>query len=101
MNIRKIAIASLALALIAAFFAVSFLSEPSTGSADDHNCNSEHCIVCLVSTLLSKSAERLIPLLWAVLLFVPSALFFVHHFFSSNDLSARRTPVFLKVKLLN
>lgn len=101
MKHQRIATIILVIALIAAFFSACLFPESSSPLTDGHNCKSEHCIVCIVSALLSKIVERLLLLLWAVLLIVPSVSFSARLFISPNNFSARYTPVFLKVKLLN
>ena len=101
MKKQKLAILILVIALTVSLFSMCLIPESSFNRSDDHNCKGKHCFLCLAAMLLTKITERLLPLLWAVLLPVLSALLFARLFVSSNGLSARYTPVFLKVKLLN
>ena len=101
MKKEKLAILILVIALTVSLFSMSLIPESAFNRSDNHTCKGEHCFLCLAAILLSKITEHLLPLLWTALLSVRSVLLFAHLFLSPNDRSVRRTPVFLKVKLLN
>lgn len=102
MKLRKSTLnTALALILIAVLLFVFLLPEAGTDAEPDHNCSGEHCILCLASALAPRTVERLTAVLWAVLLSALLAVLSVRLFESEDLYTARYTPVFLKVKLLN